>query len=185
MPAIKFLNVGELKEKVFPRKYKDGAMRTTSDYSTEGEYGILKLDEDAVAKLWQAVESDEALLAMLPDLYKSKGRVLIVDDYGGTGATEMVAQSLLHYNFPEIDFKYYSVFNENDQMVFKVPGQFRAGPYFPWNVDKALTGVENDDDETSVISKRVNDKEEQKRSVALRREIKEIFGNFKTSSFGC
>jgi len=123
---------------------------------------------------------DGELLAMMKRLYiKGAGKVMIVDDYEGSGRTKNLAKDILRHNFPDLTLATHSFLNDMDAILFRAPKPLRGawvGPWMPWNTDKSLALMDPvDEKEIKIMRKPLSDAAARQGGLALRREIKEIF----------
>jgi len=151
MPAVSFIDVGPIKK----------ALNNDPNFD------------------WKSLPLDAEWLAIMERLYKKgKGKVMLVDDYKGSGRTEKLALEILQYHFPDLPIVTHSFLTDMDAILFRAPNHRRGawvGPWMPWNTDKSLALMSAEDEkEIHVTRKPLVGVEARKGGIALRREIKEI-----------
>lgn len=154
LPTVCFMDVGPIKK----------ALRDKPDFD------------------WKSLPLDSELLALMKRFYaKGAGKVMVVDDYEGSGRTKNLAMEILKHNFPDLSLTTHSFLTEMDGILFRPSNHRRGawiGPWMPWNTDKSLALMEPlDEKEIRITRKPLTDAAARQGGLALRREIKEIFRN--------
>lgn len=174
-PIIKFLNVGNEKREVVAREYLgkyDESVPSRSGFNSDIEY------KEALKGFFNGFDSAgyvENIRRDLGPLLRSGGRAMIIDDFSASGFTLDLAGKFLEHNFPELRVKTHALLSREDMDVFAGEGLMN-GTHLPWNTDKSYTGMAREENVRGVTARVEINKDKRAKSLALRDEVRRIFG---------
>ena len=183
MPAIKFVNIGGEK------------MSLANEYLYNPDwyrkYTPKEEQEVALRRYFEELDSSDYIKKTAGDIERTKGKVMLVDDYSFSGFSLFLATKFFQYHYPSLNngqkLVSYTFFHDEDGKIFPPYGDFELlkqglkGFNDPWNLDSTLTLLAEDksDGDAAMTAEPERNPEKRKRGLEMREEIRKIFSGEK------